>query len=172
MVIEILALSIGLAMDAFSVSICKGLKNKNISISQCLYVGFMFGLFQALMPVIGYLLGYSLYEYIESVDHWIAFALLAYIGGKMMYEAIKKKEEEDNGSLAFKEVFILSIATSIDALAAGISIATSGNSHVVLTIISIGVITFILSTFGAFFGKKLGKLLGNKTEIVGGVILI
>lgn len=168
-------MGVGLAMDAFAVSICKGLAMRKVNKKQALVIGLFFGGFQALMPFIGWLLGTSFEQYITSVDHWIAFGLLAYIGGKMIYEAIKPDEEDEIGELDqpldIKQMFILAIATSIDALAVGITFAFL-NYPVVPAITIIGITTFVISIGGVYIGNFFGTRYKKKAEIAGGIILI
>lgn len=168
-------MGVGLAMDAFAVSICKGLAMRKVNKKQALVIGLFFGGFQALMPFIGWMLGTSFEQYITSVDHWIAFGLLAYIGGKMIYEAIKPDEEDEIGELDqpldIKQMFILAIATSIDALAVGITFAFL-NYPVIPAITIIGITTFVISIGGVYIGNFFGTKYKKKAEIAGGVILI
>lgn len=171
---EIFLVGIGLSMDAFAVALCKGLNMKKLNYFHAVIIALFFGGFQALMPFIGWFLGNSFEAYILSVDHWIAFGLLAYIGGKMAYDAIKGKEEEIENSgdkLDIKELFIMAIATSIDALAVGITLAFS-KIPIMQSITIIGVTTFVLSITGVLIGNRFGMKFKNKAEIAGGVILI
>ena len=170
-IIELIILSIGLAMDAFSVAICKGLSLTKIKVKDAIVVGLYFGIFQALMPVIGYLLGISFYDKITNIDHWIAFILLSCIGINMIREAIIIKEEEKNDSLNTKDMLILSIATSIDALAVGITFAFF-KVNLILAISLIGIITFIISIAGVKIGNVFGNKYEKKAQIFGGIILI
>ena len=176
--ITLLLMGIGLAMDAFAVSICKGLSMKKVKWQHAAVIGLFFGGFQALMPFIGWLLGSQFEQYITSVDHWIAFGLLGIIGGKMLYEAIKGDEEEDecgcckdSEKLNIKELFILAIATSIDALAVGITFAFL-KYPVGKAVTVIGVTTFIISVAGVYIGNFFGARFKKKAEIAGGIILI
>lgn len=170
-IIELIILSIGLAMDAFSVSICKGLSITKIKTKDAIIVGLYFGIFQALMPIIGYLLGMNFYDKITNIDHWIAFVLLSCIGINMIREAILNKEEIKDDSLNMKNMLVLSIATSIDALAAGITFAFL-NVNILMSVIIIGVITFLISTIGVIVGNIFGNKYEKKAQIFGGVILI
>ncbi|MCH5163539.1 MAG: manganese efflux pump [Clostridiales bacterium] len=167
---EIIILGIGLSMDAFAVAICKGLSSEKFSVKAALIVGIWFGAFQALMPLIGYLLGSFVSSYIEAFDHWIAFILLAFIGGKMIYEAIKGEEKQD-ASVTFAIMLPLAIGTSIDAMAAGITLAFSA-VNIFIAIAIIGVITFALSALGVKIGNIFGSKFKKKAEIFGGAILI
>ena len=171
--LELLLIAIGLSMDAFSVSICKGLTTKEFSWRMALVCGLWFGGFQALMPTIGYFLGAQFQEMIEAYDHWIAFGLLFLIGANMIREAVwgKKEEGENSGALDFKTMFLLAIATSIDALAVGVSFACI-QVNLWSSLVVIGLTTFLFS----FLGVKIGNVFGAKYEksagIIGGIILI
>jgi putative Mn2+ efflux pump MntP len=173
--IELLLMGIGLAMDAFAVSICKGLAMRKVNKKQAVVIGLFFGGFQALMPFIGWVLGSQFENYITSIDHWIAFILLGFIGGKMMIEALKPEEEETiekmDQPLDLKEMFILAIATSIDALAVGITFAFL-DYPIVEAITIIGVVTFIISIGGVYVGNFFGNKYKNKAEFAGGLILV
>lgn len=157
--IELVVLSIGLAMDALAVSICKGLAMSKMKWKNAVIVGLYFGIFQGLMPVIGYLLGMSFQDAITNIDHWIAFILLAGIGLNMIKEALSKDKEEANDSVKFKDMIILAIATSIDALAVGVTFAFL-KVNIVLSVSLIGIITFIISVVGV----KIGNIFGDKYE--------
>ena len=168
---EIFLLAVGVSMDAFAVSIGKGLSAKRVSWREALLVAVWFGGFQALMPVVGYYLGVSFADLVEKVDHWIAFGLLLLIGGNMIREALKGEGESVDSSFAFKTMLLLAIATSIDALAVGVSFAflqTPLWSSVAL----IGVTTALFSAVGLLIGKKVGMRFHKGAEILGGVILI
>ncbi len=169
--IEILLIGIGLAMDAFAVSICKGLSMKSMSWRKALIVGLYFGTFQALMPVIGYFLGATFENLVTQIDHWIAFALLTFIGSNMLKEAFTKNEENRNDNVDFKTMIILAIATSIDALAVGITFAFLKVDIILATII-IGIVTLIICIIGVKLGNKFGDKYERKAEVVGGAILI
>ena len=173
--IELLLMGIGLAMDAFAVSICKGLGMKKVNKKQAVVIGVFFGGFQALMPLIGWILGKQFERYITSVDHWIAFILLGFIGGKMIVESLKKEEEEEieksDKPLDLKEMFILAIATSIDALAIGITFAFLG-TPIIEAIAIIGIVTFLISIGGVYVGNFFGSKYKNKAEFAGGLILV
>lgn len=171
---ELLLISVGLAMDAFSVSVCKGLSMKKINLKGGVITALFFGVFQALMPMIGYFLGSRFSNVISSFSHWVSFGLLAFIGGKMAIEAIKGDGEEEGGKeykLDIKEVFLLAIATSIDALAVGIVFAAE-KTNLAFSVTMIGVITFLLSFIGIFIGHKFGSKYEKKAEFAGGVILV
>ena len=170
--VEILLIGIGLSMDAFSVSICKGLTTKQFSWKMALTCGLWFGFFQALMPLIGYFLGERFEEYITAVDHWIAFGLLFLIGANMIREAVWGNEDhEHNGALDFKTMLLLAIATSIDALAVGISFACI-QVKIWSSILIIGVTTFLFSVLGVKIGNVFGSKFEKSAGIVGGIILI
>lgn len=172
--IEIFLIGIGLSMDAFAVSICKGLGMSKLNKKQAVVIALYFGGFQALMPLIGWLLGIRFQQYITAVDHWIAFILLAIIGGKMIYEAVKGEEEEievKDAPLDHKELVVLAIATSIDALAVGITFAFL-DTPILPAIAIIGITTFIISAIGVAAGNFFGSKYKNKAEIAGGLILI
>ncbi|MCD8315937.1 MAG: manganese efflux pump MntP family protein [Eggerthellaceae bacterium] len=172
--IEILGVGIGLSMDAFAVAICKGLNMKKINWWHAIIIALFFGGFQAIMPLIGWLLGASFAQFIEPVDHWIAFVLLVLIGGKMLYDAFKDDFDDgvpDEPKLDFKELFMLSIATSIDALAIGISFAFLGvNIWFAITII--GITTFVFSLGGVVIGNQFGSRFERPAAVVGGIVLI
>ena len=170
--VEILLIAIALSMDAFAVSVCKGLSVPKLLPRHALTVGLYFGGFQALMPLIGYLLGHSFESTIASIDHWIAFALLALIGGNMVREALGDDDEEKtDASFGFKTMLLLSVATSIDALAVGVSFAFLG-VNIIAAIATIGTTTFILSIVGIKVGNVFGAKYKDKAELVGGIILI
>ena len=168
---EVLLISAGLAMDAFAVSVCKGLSMRKMDWRKAIIIGLYFGIFQAVMPVIGYLLGTTFEQFITNIDHWIAFALLGAIGISMIKEAFNKNSENCNENIDVKTMVILAIATSIDALAVGITFACL-RINIILPVISIGIITFILSVIGVRIGNRFGNKYENKAEFVGGLILI
>lgn len=169
--IEILLISIGLAMDAFAVSVCKGLAMKKMSWKKAIIIGLYFGAFQAIMPTIGFSLGTAFERFITNVDHWVAFILLVGIGINMVKEAFDKESENKNDNVDVKTMLVLSIATSIDALAIGITFACL-KIHIVMPVITIGLITFIISVIGVKIGNRFGNKYEKKAEIMGGVILI
>ena len=164
--IELFLIAVGLSMDAFAVSVCKGLAMPKCTFKKAAIVGLWFGGFQALMPAIGYILGAQFQEAIASIDHWIAFVLLALIGGNMIREALG-----DDASLDVKTMFLLAVATSIDALAIGITFAFL-KVNIIPAVCFIGSVTFIISFAGVKIGNVFGARYKNKAEIVGGVILI
>lgn len=174
--IQTLLISIGLSMDAFAVSICKGLGMSKLNKKQMLIIALYFGGFQALMPYIGWAVGARFSFYVSQYAHWIAFILLAIIGGKMIHEALTESEDcEDDGikdkKLSLKELLLLAIATSIDALAVGISFAFL-NVPIIPSIIIIGLTTFAISLVGVIIGNIFGSKYKNKAEFVGGLILV
>ena len=169
--IELLLISIGLAMDAFAVSVGKGMTLKSVRPRHALTAGVWFGVFQGLMPIIGYFVGRSFADYVVSVDHWIAFGLLAIIGVNMIRESISGEEEVVDGNFGVRTMLIMAIATSIDALAVGISMAfLDVNIWISATVIC--TVTLILSATGVYLGSAFGSRLGSKAGIIGGVILI
>ena len=170
-VLEILLIAVGLAMDAFAVSLCKGLSMKKMSWNKAIIVGLYFGIFQGLMPVIGFLLGTSFASLVTQIDHWIAFILLGFIGGNMLKEAFSNECENRNDNVDFKTMIVLAIATSIDALAIGITFAFL-KVNLILAVLMIGSITFILSIIGVKIGNKFGDRYERKAEMAGGLILI
>ncbi len=164
-------LAVGLSMDAFAVSICKGLAMKELSWKKAAIVGLWFGGFQAFMPAAGYLLGVQFKDKITSIDHWIAFVLLGIIGINMIREACSKEEEGTGGSLAVKEMLVLAVATSIDALAVGVTFAFL-SVDIVKAVVFIGTVTFTLSIIGVKTGNVFGIKYKAKAELAGGFILI
>ena len=170
--LTLLTLAVGLAMDAFAVSICKGLAMREKVLKKGIIVGLWFGGFQALMPTIGFFLGTQFKDQITLIDHWIAFALLLYLGGKMIYDSTKEEEEDGKfDPLCNRTLCGLGIATSIDALAVGISLAIL-KSPLLLQASTIGVVTFAISAFGVYFGNRFGKRIDLKLDLIGGLILI
>ena len=173
---ELLLLAVGVSMDAFAVSICKGLAMKKATLKAGLTCGVWFGGFQALMPLIGFLLGTLFAEAIQAIDHWVAFILLGFIGVNMLKEAFEKKcdceESEHNADLSVKTMFVMAVATSIDALAVGISLAMAGNVNIVTAILLIGAFTCAFCTVGVKIGNVFGSKFENKAQMAGGIILI
>jgi putative Mn2+ efflux pump MntP len=176
--IELVFIAIGLSMDAFAVSIVKGLNMRKLNLGQAALIALFFGGFQALMPLLGWLLGIQFQHYIESVDHWIAFVLLAFIGAKMIFDALRseKGSEPDAATrseqkLDIKELFLLAIATSIDALAIGITFAFL-QVDIVPAALLIGLVTFVLAFGGVIVGNRFGAKYEKGSMIVGGVVLI
>ena len=168
--IEIILIGVSLASDAFAVSICKGLSMKKYEVKKGLIVGLYFGIFQGLMPILGYLLGTTFKDLITNIDHWIAFVLLCSIGSNMIRESFSKNEENCNEQIDFKTMIPLSIATSIDALAIGITLSFL-KTNIIITSITITIITLILSILGVKLGNKFGTKYKNKAEFIGGLIL-
>ena len=172
---EIFMIGVGLSMGAFAASICKGLNMRRLNIKNMLIIGLFFGGFQALMPAVGWLLGKQFESYITSVDHWVAFALLVFIGGKMIYDVFTEKNEDECGEktnrLDMKEVLTLAVATSIDALAVGISFAFL-QVDILKAVSVIGVTTFVLSVIGVAVGNVFGSKYEKKATLAGGIILI
>lgn len=169
---ELFLTAAALSMDAFAVAICKGLSMGKPKVKHYFIIGAWFGGFQALMPALGYLLGSAFEKYITSVDHWVAFVLLGLIGANMIKEGCSKDEEHVNASFAFKTMLLLAVATSIDALAVGITYALLPDVNIVAAVLFIGLTTFILSAAGLKIGSVFGIKFKSKAEIAGGVILI
>ena len=170
--VELLLIAVGVSMDAFSVSVCKGLTTRRFSMRMALVCGLWFGTFQALMPVIGYLLGLQFACFIESVDHWIAFGLLFLIGANMIREAVAGKENsKQTNALDFKTMLLLAIATSIDALAVGVSFACI-EVELWASVAIIGLTTFVFSVLGVKIGNVFGTKFKKNAEVFGGIILI
>jgi putative Mn2+ efflux pump MntP len=170
--LSLFIIAVGLSMDAFAVAICKGLAMQKATLKKSMIVGLWFGGFQGLMPAIGYMLGSQFEQYIVSIDHWIAFGLLCFIGGNMIKESRSCcGDEEADDSLAVKDMFLLAVATSIDALAVGVTFAFL-QVQILPAVSFIGVITFILSTLGVKIGNIFGCKFKSKAEFAGGIILI
>ncbi len=169
--IELFLLAVGLSMDAFAVSICKGLAGGKIGAREMGLAGIWFGGFQALMPVLGYILGAAFADYITAFDHWIAFVLLGFIGGNMVRESFSKEEEEVSNSFGVKTMFIMAVATSIDALAIGITFAFL-RVNIIAAAAFIGCTTFVFSAAGVKIGSVFGTRYKSRAELAGGVILI
>ena len=158
-------------MDSFSVAIANGLATKTFKTAKALKIASFFGFFQAIMPIIGWYAGVHILDLISSFDHWVAFFLLTFIGSKMIYESTRNESEKLVNSLSIKILLILSVATSIDALAVGLSISVLNVSIMNLVIVT-GVVTFLLSFFGVYIGGKFGCILKNRVEALGGIILL
>ena len=171
---ELLLLAVGLSMDAFAVSICKGLSVKKAGLKESAICGVWFGGFQGIMPLIGFFLGTIFADAIQAFDHWVAFGLLAIIGINMLKEAFEKgcDCEDCNPDFSVKTMFVLAVATSIDAMAVGISLAMAGDVNIFVAIALIGVITFILSAIGVKVGNVFGSRFEKKAQAAGGIILI
>lgn len=169
-----LLLAVGVSADAFAVALGKGLHLRRFNLVSATIIAFAFGLFQAVMPLIGYLVGSTFSSYIESVDHWIAFGLLAAVGGKMLWEAFHDDDDDevDVDAINYRELLVLAVATSLDALAVGISFAFLPDVSIGWIVALIGVTTFVISFAGVLIGHKVGRRLGRPAEIAGGVILI
>ena len=169
---ELFVIAVGLSADAFAVSICKGLSVQKLKPKYAIITGLYFGGFQALMPFIGFLLGTSFEKYVTKIDHWIAFILLGAIGANMIKESFGKDESEADASFGFKTMFVMAVATSIDALAVGISLALLPDINIFAAVIFIGITTFLFSAFGVEIGNVFGEKYKSKAELLGGVILI
>lgn len=171
--LELFIIAVGLSMDAFAVAVCKGLNMWRVTFKNALIIGLYFGIFQALMPLAGYFLGGTFSKYIERYDHWIAFVLLAVIGGKMIWESFHHSEDEpaDGGDVSFKTMLPLAVATSIDALMVGVSFAFLKVS-IVPAVSFIGAVTLTLSMLGVWIGKLFGDRFQSKAELAGGIILV
>lgn len=169
--VALILIAVGLAMDAFAVSLCKGMAVKRATVKTMLLAGIWFGGFQALMPVIGYALGSSFHGLVSSFDHWIASALLFLIGANMIREALSGEEEEVDGDMGAGTMALLALATSIDALAVGISMAMEGDGIVVPAAV-IGIVTMAISMAGVKIGSLFGDRFGRKAEAIGGIVLI
>ena len=176
-ILELLILAVGVSMDAFAVSICKGLAMKRATVKGCMTCGLWFGGFQALMPTIGFFLGTLFADAIHAIDHWVAFALLAVIGINMLKEVFEEEDgcsccEEQNADLSVKTMFVMAVATSIDALAVGISLAMAGNVNIWTAALFIGLCTCGFSAAGVKIGNVFGARYEKKAQLAGGVILI
>ena len=170
---ELFIIAVGLSMDACAVSICKGLSVKKVTLGHAAICGGYFGAFQALMPVIGFVLGVQFRDLITGIDHWIALILLGLIGANMIREALSKDEEEVDCSFCFRAMLPLAVATSIDALAVGVTFAVMDiGSKILFAVVFIGVVTFILSAIGVKVGNLFGMKFKSKAELFGGVVLI
>lgn len=172
--IELTLIAIGLSMDAFAVALCKGLNETKVNYKNAAIIALLFGGFQGIMPFIGWLMASCFESYISAYDHWIAFVLLLFIGGKMVSDAFHEEEQacKKSETLDIKEIFILAVATSIDALAVGITFALLPSVNIVIAVSIIGIITFVLSFVGGVMGNHLGEKFGKKAEIAGGLVLI
>ena len=176
--VEVFLLGIGLSMDAFAIAVCKGLNMKKSNLKNIAIIALFFGFFQFLMPIIGFYFCISFEKYIESFDHWIVFVILLVLGLKMIIESLKKEKQKgdvlklDQNKLDYKELFFLGLATSIDALAAGIALAVSCNINIFVSSAIIGATTFVLSFIGVFVGNLFGEKFKKPAEIIGGATLI
>ena len=169
--VELLLTAVGLSMDAFAVAVCRGLEMRRLNVRQALLIALFFGGFQALMPLAGYLLGAGFAHYISNVDHWIAFALLAFIGGRMIWEALRGGEEEHIDALGLKLLVMMAVATSIDALAVGVTFAFL-RMRILPSVLCIGATTFVLSFAGVCVGNRFGTRFKKKAEVAGGMVLV
>ena len=169
--VEIILLGLGLSMDSFAVSICKGLSMKKMNWSKAIIISLYFCIFHVLMVVIGYYLGVAFDEFVNSVDHWIAFVLLAFIGAKMIKESFDKNQKNNNDKVDFKTMILLAIATSIDALAVGISLSFL-KSNIIQASSIIGIIVLFMSFLGVKIGNRFGDKFENKAVLFGGIILV
>lgn len=170
-VFELFLTALALSMDAFAVAVCKGLALKNVKLKNCLWIGLWFGIFQALMPLVGFFCAKLFETYVHSYAHWIAFALLGFLGVNMIREAMGD-DEKANNDVCCKEMLILAVATSIDAMAAGVSFEMIENFNIGLVVVFIGIITFTLSAFGTKIGSIVGTRYNKKAEVAGGLVLI
>ena len=170
--LELFLIGVGLSMDAFAVAICQGLSMTRIKWGHALTVGLYFGGFQALMPLLGWVLGSQFSGYIQQYDHWVAFVLLSFIGGNMLKEGFSKDTETTDSSFGVSAMAVLAVATSIDALAVGITFALLPNVNIIAAVCFIGAITFIISGAGLKVGNVFGLKYKSKAEIAGGIILI
>ena len=170
-IFELIVIALGLAMDAFAVSVGKGLTLSRVGVEHAAKAGVWFGGFQALMPIIGYFIGRSFSDIVISIDHWIAFALLALIGLNMIREAVWGDEERQDNDFGMRAMLLMAIATSIDALAVGVSMAFLGVNIWIAAAI-IGIITLLLSAVGIYLGRSFGERLGSKAGIIGGIVLM
>jgi putative Mn2+ efflux pump MntP len=171
--ITVLLLAVGLSMDSFAVSISCGLAEQKVSFTHAVKIALAFATFQGILPVVGWFMGTGIKSYVERVDHWIAFVLLAYLGGKMIYEGIKMPADKKESDIySFRHIMTLSIATSIDALVVGFSYALAETEKIFGGAVIIGAVTFFFSMLGIRIGKDVGGKFGSKVEILGGVILI
>ena len=168
---EVVVIGVGLAMDAFAASLVRGLDMKKFMVKEAFFVSVIFGGFQGVMPLLGWLLGSSMRHYIEEVDHWIAFGMLVVIGVKMIWDSLKDGEESMEKHRGWKNLILMAVATSIDALAVGVSFAFL-SVDIVLAVFIIGLITFVISFIGVKSGHFLGKKFKSKAEIFGGLVLL
>lgn len=172
-VIELILIGVGLSMDAFAVSVTNGLCCKNIGAGRTVMTGVCFGVFQGIMPLTGYFLGCGFTKYITAFDHIIALVLLGFIGGQMIWESFRKDDEKSESNiLTGKMLFMQGVATSIDALAVGVSFAALDNVNIAFAATTICCITFVISIAGVLIGKKFGNMLNSKAQLVGGLILV
>lgn len=169
--IGILMISVSLAMDAFAVAVCKGISCKEIDKKKCLLVGFMFGLFQAIMPTLGYYVGAGLRRFIFAIDHYIVFAFLVIIGVNMVYDSFCGKEDSLSEDISIKSLIVPAIATSIDAFSIGIMFAFM-KVNLLASVLTIGIVAFLLSTVGVLIGSNFGKRFEKRAKFIGGIVLV
>lgn len=173
--LQLIGIAVALSMDAFAVALCKGLCMRRLHYGQALVIALFFGGFQGLMPLIGWLLGTQFEQYVTPVDHWIAFVLLGYIGGKMIWDALHEDDEglacDTEQRLDLKELLVMAVATSIDALAVGITFAFL-QVQIIPAVLSIGLITFVLSFAGVAIGNRFGNRFQSKAQLLGGAVLM
>lgn len=181
LIVEMVLLGVALSMDASAVSMGDGLNEPKMSVKKVLLIALFFGVFQGCMPIVGYFAGVGFSSFISKIAPWVALILLGFLGGNMVYEAIKGDDEDDDKSLNLKTLFLQAIATSIDALAVGVTFVALGmqfhnissiNYNLWFSVLVIGVSTFIISVISVYIGKKFGMLLSNKATLLGGLILI
>lgn len=171
-ILELFMIASGLSMDAFAISVCKGLAFDKVSFKKAVFIGIWFGSFQAIMPLAGYFLGSAFEKYIISFDHWAVFILLVFIGVNMIRESFSKENDLSDNSLKFRDMFPLAVATSIDALAVGITFGLLPDVNILSAVLFIGIVTFILSMIGFKAGNIFGSKYKSKAEFAGGIILI
>ena len=171
-IVELFILAVGLSMDAFAVAVCKGLSAPKLKMSHMALTGAWFGGFQGLMPLVGFLLGAAFEKYITPIDHWVALVLLGLIGANMIKESFSSEEEKCDNSFGFKTMLVMAVATSVDALAVGITFAVLPEVNIWWAVLLIAVITFILSAIGVYIGHKFGEKYKSNAEFTGGAILI
>ena len=170
-VFELFVMAVVLSMDAFAVAVCKGLALKNVKLKNCLWIGLWFGVFQAIMPTIGFFCARLFATYVNAFSHWIAFGLLSFLGINMIHEALGE-EEKANDDVCCREMLLLAIATSIDAMAAGVSFAMIEGFRIFTAVGFIGIVTFALSALGTKVGSVFGTKYNKRAEIAGGIVLI
>lgn len=171
-VIEIFLIAIAVSLDAFAVALCKGFGMQKIRYSQCFIIALFFGGFQLIMPLIGWGLSFHVHKYISSLDHWIVFFILSSIGANMMYESFQPQNTTQENSFSVREIFFLAIATSIDALAVGVTFAMFPENNIFFSVSLIGVVTFCIAFLGVLLGSTCGNRYAKKAEFAGGFILV
>ena len=170
--IEIVLIGASLSMDAFAVSLCQGLKMPKLDMVKAALIAFFFGIFQALMPMLGWTLGSLFASYVDKYDHYIAFALLAYLGGKMIWDVFHSDDSEDNSAIDMKSLFIMAFATSVDSLAVGVTFGMDPSVRIIPSAVIIGITTFAICICGVFAGNVFGAKWQNKAQFTGGLMLI